>query len=180
MQDQPLEPMSPRQFAAINVIISTSAIGFLLWLVYFHETDGVASPTLLPTFNALFNSISAVLLVLGLRAIKSGKRILHQQLMLAALASSALFLINYIYYHYSSGDTLFAGEGPIRIVYFSILISHIVLSIVVFPMILTSVYLAVSNRLAQHKRFSKWTWGGWMYVSVTGVVVYLMLHVMTW
>ena len=102
------------------------------------------------------------------------------QLMLAAFASSALFLVNYIYFHYSHGDTHFAGFGIIRPIYFTVLISHIVLSMVTFPMILTSLYLGLTNRLETHRRLSKWTWTGWMYVSVTGVVVYFMLHVIGW
>lgn len=165
----------------INAAISAAAIGFLVWLIYFHRGESSEGGTsILPTFNALFNSIAAVLLVLGLRAIKAGKRAVHQQYMLAALAASALFLVNYIYYHYTHGDTAFAGQGFIRPIYFAILISHVVLSIVVFPMILTSLYLAFSERIATHKKFSKWTWAGWMYVSVTGVLVYLMLHVISW
>jgi len=173
--------LSSGKFAALNAIVSVSAVGFLIWLIYFHEPpqSGTTS-SVLPSFNALFNSISATLLVLGLRAIRAGKRALHRRLMLGALTASALFLINYIYYHYSYGDTLFQGQGAIRYAYFAILISHIVLSIVVFPMILTSVYLAFSNRLETHRRFSKWTWAGWMYVSVTGVVVFTMLHVIAW
>ena len=172
--------ISPGRFALINGVVSTAAISFLVWLIYFHEGSASPGDSRLPAFNALFNSISAVLLVAGLRAIKSGKRALHKQLMLSALVFSTLFLINYIYYHYSQGDTLFQGQGAIRPVYFALLISHIVLSIVVLPMILTSLYLALSGRFASHKRLSRWTWAGWMYVSVTGVLVYLMLHVIDW
>lgn len=176
-----VESMTPKRFAVINAAISAAAIGFLVWLVYFHRgTSSEGGASILPTFNALFNTIAAALLVLGLRAIRAGKRAVHQQYMLAALAASALFLINYIYYHYTHGDTAFAGEGLVRPVYFAILISHVVLSIIVFPMILTSLYLALSGRIDTHKRFSKWTWAGWMYVSVTGVLVYLMLHVVDW
>jgi putative membrane protein len=168
-------------FVVANGVVSATAIGFLIWLIYFRlDESGAGGGSVLPAVNAFFNSVSAVLLVLGLRAIKAGKRLIHRRYMLAALASSALFLINYIYYHYSHGDTLFQGQGAIRIVYLCILASHIVLSIVVFPMILTSVYLAVTDRLAAHKRFSKWTWAGWMYVSVTGVLVFTMLHVIDW
>ena len=172
--------LSPRTFILINAGVCSAAVGFLVWLIYFHEGSPGQANSSLPAFNALFNSTSAVLLIAGLGAIKRGKRALHKQLMLSALVFSALFLVNYIYYHYSQGDTLFQGQGAIRPIYFALLISHVVLSIVVLPMILTSVYLALTERFAMHKRFSRWTWGGWMYVSVTGVLVYLMLHVFEW
>ncbi|MFP6640103.1 MAG: DUF420 domain-containing protein [Myxococcota bacterium] len=172
--------LSPARFAVLNAVLCTLAIGFLVWLIYFHEGSGSGSGTLLPLFSAIFNSTSAALLAAGLWAIKSGKRVLHQQLMLSALLVSGLFLVNYVYYHYSAGDTHFLGTGVIRPIYFFILISHIVLSIVILPMIMTSIYLALTDRIASHKRFSRFTWTGWMYVSVTGVLVYLMLHVIEW
>jgi putative membrane protein len=172
--------LSPGRFALINAVVCSIAVAFLVWLIYFHEGSPGGGDSSLPAFNALFNSISAVLLVAGLRAIRSGKRALHRQLMLSALVFSTLFLINYVYYHYSQGDTHFQGQGAIRPVYFALLISHVVLSIVALPMILTSLYLALSGRFAVHKRFSRWTWAAWMYVSVTGVLVYAMLHVIDW
>jgi putative membrane protein len=172
--------LSPARFAIINAVVCSAAIAFLVWLIYFHEGSPTGGDSSLPAFNALFNSISALLLVAGLRAIKKGKRALHKQLMLSAIVFSALFLINYIYYHYSQGDTLFQGQGAVRPLYFALLISHVVLSIVALPMILTSVYLGLSGRFAIHKKLSRWTWGAWMYVSVTGVLVYVMLHVIDW
>ncbi|HIF99251.1 MAG TPA: DUF420 domain-containing protein [Myxococcales bacterium] len=172
--------ISPRLFALINAGLCSAAVGFLVWLIYFHEGSSGPTDSNLPAFNALLNSISAGLLLAGLRAIKKGKRALHKQLMLSALVFSGLFLVNYIYYHYSQGDTLFQGQGAVRPIYFALLISHVVLSIVVLPMILTSVYFALTERFASHKRLSRWTWAGWMYVSVTGVLVYLMLHVVDW
>jgi putative membrane protein len=182
MPDAPSSPSSltPGRFAAINAVITCAALGFLVWLVYFHDEPAAGGSTQLPALNACFNAIAASLLVAGRRAIARGERRLHQQLMLAALAASALFLVNYIYYHYGYGDTKFAGQGLVRPVYFVILISHIGLSAIVFPAILTSVYLALSDRIAQHKRVARWTWAGWMYVSVTGIVVWLMLHVIDW
>jgi putative membrane protein len=102
------------------------------------------------------------------------------QLMFVAFASSALFLVNYIYYHFSHGDTHFVGQGVVRPIYFTILISHVLLSVVTFPMILTSFYLGLSDRIEIHRRLSRWTWAGWMYVSTTGVAVYFMLHVIRW
>ncbi len=172
--------LSPKQFAATNALVTLAAMSFLVWVVYFHEGDGGASRTSVPVINAILNGTSAVLISVGLWAIKQRKRTLHMQLMIAAFASSALFLVNYIYYHFSHGDTHFAGQGVVRPIYFTLLISHVLLSVVTFPMILTSFYLGLSNRLVAHRRLSKWTWAGWMYVSVTGVVVYSMLHVIRW
>ena len=173
--------LNPKQFGVTSAMVTLTAMGFLVWVVYFREGNGSASRgASLPLINAILNGTSAVLISLGLWAIKQRKRTLHMQLMLAAFTSSALFLVNYIYYHFSHGDTHFAGHGIVRPIYFSVLISHVLLSMVTFPMILTSLYLGLSDRLVLHRRLSKWTWAGWMYVSVTGVVVYFMLHVIRW
>ena len=173
--------LTPKQFGATNALVTLAAMSFLVWVVYFHEGNGGASrATSLPLINAILNGTSAVLIALGLWAIKQRKRTLHIRLMTVAFASSALFLVNYVYYHFSHGDTHFAGQGVVRPIYFAVLISHVLLSMVTFPMILTSFYLGLSNRLAAHRRLSKWTWAGWMYVSVTGVLVYSMLHVIRW
>ncbi len=173
--------LTPKQFGATNALVTLTAMSFLVWLVYFHEGNGSASrAALLPLMNAILNAGSATLISVGLWAIKQRKRRLHMQLMLTASALSALFLVNYIYYHFAHGDTHFAGYVIVRPIYFAVLISHVLLSMVTFPMILTSLYLGLSNRIDTHRRLSKWTWAGWMYVSVTGVVVYCMLHVIGW
>ena len=165
----------------MNIVVTVSSLGFLVWLVYFHDEPPEGGvPTQLPALNAFFNAVAASLLIAGHRAIRAGQRRLHQQLMLSALAASGLFLVTYIYYHYGHGDTKFTGEGAVRPVYFAILISHIALSAVVFPAILTSVYLGLTDRIASHKKLARWTWAGWMYVSVTGIVIWLMLHVIPW
>ena len=173
--------LTPRQFGAINALVTLTAMSFLVWLVYLHEGRGDASQaSSLPTVNAFLNGTSAALISVGRWAIRRGRRTLHMQLMIAAFATSALFLANYIYYHFSHGDTQFMGQGVVRPAYFALLISHVVLSMLTFPMILTSLYLGLSDRIAAHRRLSKWTWAGWLYVSVTGVVVYVMLHVIRW
>ncbi len=173
--------LTPKQFGTANALLTLAAMSFLVWLIYFHEGEGSVSATAsAPRINAILNGASAVLISLGLWAIKRHKRWLHMRLMLTAFASSTLFLVNYIYYHFSHGDTPFAGQGVVRPIYFALLISHVVLSMVTFPMILTSLYLGLSNRIATHRRLSRWTWAGWMYVSVTGVMVFSMLHVIRW
>ena len=181
MPAAPLLNLSPKQFGAANAVVTGVAMGFLVWLVYFHEGNGDASRgASLPLVNAILNGTSAVLICAGRLAIRGGRRSLHIQLMSAGFAASALFLVNYIYYHATQGDTHFPGQGLARPLYFSVLISHIALSMLTFPMILTSFYLGLSGRIETHRRLSKWTWAGWMYVSITGVVIYLMLHVMRW
>jgi putative membrane protein len=172
--------LTPKQFGVTNALVTLTAIGFLIWVVYFHEGSDGTSRMSLPVINAFLNGTSAVLISVGLWAIKQRRRTLHMRLMLAAFASSALFLVNYVYYHLSHGDTHFVGQGIVRPIYFSVLISHVLLSVVTFPMILTSLYLGLSNRIEAHRRLSKWTWMGWIYVSVTGVADYFMLHVIRW
>ncbi len=173
--------LTPKQFGAINALLTLSAMSFLVWLIYLHEGSGDASrASSLPMVNAILNGTSAALISVGRWAIRRGRRTLHMQLMIAAFAASALFLTNYIYYHFSHGDTHFMGQGIVRPAYFAVLITHVALSMVTFPMILTSLYLGLSNRIATHRRVSKWTWAGWLYVSVTGVMVYFMLHVIRW
>jgi putative membrane protein len=173
--------LTPKQFGATNALVTLAVMSFLVWVVYFHEGSGSAARAAsLPRINAILNGTSAVLISVGLWAIKQRKRTLHMRLMIAAFASSSLFLVNYVYYHFSHGDTHFLGQGVVRPIYFAVLISHVLLSVVTFPMILTSLYLGLSNRLETHRRLSKWTWAGWMYVAITGVVVYFMLHVIRW
>jgi putative membrane protein len=125
--------------------------------------------------NATLNGVSSVLLIAGYRAVRRRNYALHVRLMLSALLSSALFFVSYVTYHHFHGDTKFAGHGLVRPVYFFILISHIVLSAVAVPMILTSFYLALAGRLPTHKRVSRITFPVWLYVSVTGVVIFAML-----
>ncbi|MAJ61288.1 MAG: hypothetical protein CBC48_15895 [bacterium TMED88] len=178
---KPEEAFAPPLAAIVTTVVSVLALGFLVWLVYFHEVDTSSSAGEgLPALNAFFNASAVVLLLAGRRAIRRGQRAQHQKWMLSALLASALFLVSYVAYHALQGDTLFSGTGLIRPIYFFILISHIALSAVVFPAILWTLYLALTDRIDRHRRLARWTWAGWMYVSVTGIVVFLMLHVIDW
>jgi len=165
-------------FALISVI-SLVIFTFLIWIIYFKGKTAASSEAVgfLPALNALLNSLSAISLVLGWRAIKGGKQIVHKRLMLSALAFSALFLISYVIYHNLHGDTPFPGAGLIRPVYFFILISHIVLSAVMLPMILTTVYFAITKNFTRHPKIARFTFPVWLYVSVTGVLIFVMLKV---
>jgi uncharacterized membrane protein YozB (DUF420 family) len=135
----------------------------------------VAVPRL-PTVNACLNGISAILLLFGYANIRQRKVAAHRACMLGAFAASSLFLVSYLVYHASAGSVRFTGTGWIRPVYFTLLISHIVLSAVVLPLALTTIYRAWSDDFVRHRRIARWTLPVWLYVSVTGVVVYLMLY----
>ena len=133
----------------------------------------------LPTINATLNGCAAVLLFIGWRAIKTGKTDLHRKTMLAALTASALFLVCYLYYHLTTqGITRYHGIGFMRYLYFSILATHTPLAGLMTPFILAAVWLALKGRFDAHKRITRWLWPVWMYVSVTGVLIYLILYIL--
>ena len=132
----------------------------------------------LPALNAVLNSASAILVLAGVYFIKQRNVTAHKTCMLAALGVSALFLTSYLIYHYQVGSVRFEREGPIRVIYLGILLTHTVLAAAVVPLVLRTVYLALKNRLDSHRRIARWTFPIWIYVSVTGVVVYLMLYQM--
>jgi putative membrane protein len=170
---------SLRSFGYVNAVVTVLVMSFLVWVVYLRGgTPGsaAATSTTLPAINAALNATSAVLIIAGRFAIRSRRVRLHATLMVAAVVSSACFVTNYVYYHLAHGDTLFTGTGWIRPVYFTILISHVLVSVVAFPMILTSLFLALSGRLRTHSRVSRYTWLAWLYVSVTGVAVFFLLY----
>ena len=132
--------------------------------------------TYLPAANSCFNALCACCLVGGFVNIKRGNRDVHKRFMLAAFVFSVFFLGSYIVYHHFHGDTPFPGQGPIRLVYFLILISHIVLSIVVLPMVFTTLYYAARGQFESHKKIARYTFPIWLYVSVTGVLVFFFLR----
>ena len=136
------------------------------------------SPTFFPALNAFLNGSSAVLIGTGYYFIKSGRRNAHKRMMIAALVTSTLFLISYLYYHLvlRARVTHFQGQGIWRPVYFSILISHTFLAAVVVPLILITLYRALGGKFARHRAIARYTFPIWMYVSVTGVVIYVMLY----
>jgi uncharacterized membrane protein YozB (DUF420 family) len=130
----------------------------------------------LPALNAVLNSCSTVLIVAGLTAIKLKKPKAHSAFMFAALGVSAAFLTSYLIYHYHVGHVRFAGEGTVRTVYFTLLISHVFLAVVNLPLIFMTVIPALRQRFDKHRRMAKITAPIWLYVSVTGVIVYLMCY----
>ncbi|PYS00672.1 MAG: DUF420 domain-containing protein [Acidobacteria bacterium] len=130
----------------------------------------------LPTVNAALNAAAAILISAGVYFIKRKNIPAHKACMVAALGVSSLFLTSYLTYHYNVGNIRFTKEGWIRNVYFPLLISHTILAALILPMVLRTAFLAFKGRFRNHVRIAKWTFPAWMYVSVTGVVVYLMLY----
>jgi uncharacterized membrane protein YozB (DUF420 family) len=129
-----------------------------------------------PAIDASLNGTSAVLLLVGRGFIKRGQMAAHRAVMIAALASSSIFLVCYLYYHWHVGSVHFQGQGWSRPVYFSILISHTILAAAIVPMIIITLSRALRERFDRHRAIARWTYPLWMYVSVTGVIVYLMLY----
>ena len=132
----------------------------------------------LPAVNASLNALATVLLATGWVLISQGKVEQHRRCMLAAFATSSLFLASYLVYHFNVGSIAFTGQGPLRILYFTILISHIVLAIVILPMALIPLARALRTQFDAHRRIARWTLPLWLYVSITGVIVYIMLYQM--
>ena len=134
-----------------------------------------ADYSIFPAINATLNGSSAVLLVSARTMIKRGRMAVHRALMLAAVGTSTLFLISYLYYHAHVGNVHFQGQGWSRPVYFSILISHTILATVIVPLVIITLSRGLRQRFDRHRAIARWTYPIWLYVSVTGVVIYLML-----
>jgi uncharacterized membrane protein YozB (DUF420 family) len=132
--------------------------------------------TVLPLVNACLNGFAALLLLIGFVLIRQGRREAHLRFMLAAFCVSSLFLANYLYYHFNYSSNRFGGEGAIRSFYFVILVSHIVLAVVILPFIIRLLWLSYKERFGNHARLGRYVWPVWMYTSLSGVLVYLMLY----
>jgi uncharacterized membrane protein YozB (DUF420 family) len=130
----------------------------------------------LPLLNAVLNSLSTVLLLLGFYSIRTHRKSRHRLFMLAALITSCLFLASYIVYHFNVGSVKFIGQGTVRAIYFTILISHTVLAIAVPPLAIVTLVRALRERFDRHKHIARWTLPVWLYVSITGVAIYIMLY----
>lgn len=130
----------------------------------------------LPHLNAFLNSTSALFLIAGYSFIRATHVRAHRNCQVAAVVTSVIFLASYLTYHYYHGDTPFPGQGAVRPFYFVILISHIILAIVIVPLVVITVYRAARGDFDKHRRIARWTLPLWLYVSVTGVIVYVMLY----
>ena len=153
---------------------SIVALGAFQFFNFFHLF--VIQITDLPALNAALNGMSAILLTSGFVLIRNGRRTLHKNCMLAALVTSTAFLTSYVIYHANTGSRPFPGHGGIRIVYFVILISHVVLAATILPLALVTTARGLRAQYHRHVHIARWTLPLWLYVSVTGVVIYLMLY----
>lgn len=134
---------------------------------------------LLPTINASLNGLAGVFLILGFLAIKAKKPLLHKKLMVCAFFSSALFLCCYLYYHFTSrGISHYQGRGISRAIYFTVLGTHTPLAVLIVPFIIMAVRYALKGQFDKHVKITRWLYPTWLYVSVTGVVIYLMLYIL--
>lgn len=146
-------------------------------LIFIPQTGrlGDLNVSFLPHLNAVLNSATAFSLIAGYVFIKKGNRQYHTTAMITAFALSTLFLVSYVVYHFQAPPTKFGGDGLIRGIYFIILITHIILAAIVVPFVLLSIYFAASKQFIKHRKIVKWTFPIWLYVAVTGVIVYLMI-----
>lgn len=130
----------------------------------------------LPHVNAALNSVTIVLLLAGLVLIRTGRRDAHRAVMAAAIGVSALFLVSYLVYHFTAPIFVFPGEGWVVPVYYVMLVSHVILATIVTPMIVVTAWRGATGRLERHRPLARWTWPVWMYVAVTGVLIYALLY----
>lgn len=172
-----LENFDSKKAVYTIIAVSIAALLFLIWLIYLKAPAATEVPWVknLSALNATFNSISTMLLLLAYREVKRKNYLKHMNYMISAFISSTLFLVCYIIYHHFVGDTKFMGEGFIRPVYFFILISHIILSAFVVPLVLSAFYFAFTGKYGTHKKITRWAFPIWLYVSVTGVLIFVLL-----
>lgn len=174
MEDRSLEKKFSKFIVAVSIIIPI-VVAILFGVKLKDFGYNVEPLSFLPPIYATTNGITAVVLVLAVIAIKNGKRKLHEQLMTFAISLSVAFLVMYVAYHMTSDSTKFGGEGVIRYVYFFILVTHILLSIAIIPLVLITYVRALAENFDRHRKIAKITFPLWLYVAVTGVVVYLMI-----
>ena len=168
---------STRPAIAAILVISAAATIFLFWLIYVHPAAATSEQyAFLPALNAILNGLSATALLIGFTFIKSRKIEAHRASMITAFGFSTLFLASYILHHALHGDVRYPAHAALRSVYLPLLASHIILATVALPLILVTFFFSLSGRIPQHRKVARWTFPLWLYVSVTGVVTYVMLR----
>jgi len=167
-----------RRFFWFTAVFSALALGLLAWLLLIHDgrADSGIDLRFMPAVNACLNTVSTLCLVFGYVAVRQRRLTVHRGFMLGAYAASALFLVGYLAYHYVHGDTKFTGDGAVRVIYLLILATHVVLSMGIVPMALLAFWFAWKQQYARHKKLTRVLLPIWLYVSVTGVVIFFMLH----
>lgn len=174
MKDNSLEQKFSKFIIIVSIVIPV-VVAILFGVKLKDFGYNVEPLSFLPPIYATVNGLTALVLIAAVVAIKKGKRVLHERLMTSAISLSVAFLVMYVAYHMTADSAKFGGEGTIRYVYFFILITHIILSIAIIPMVLITYVRALSERFDTHKKIAKITFPIWLYVAVSGVVVYLMI-----
>jgi putative membrane protein len=172
---------STRPAITMILTVSLAASLFLFWLIYVHPASDAANTrfAFLPALDAVFNGLAATALLIGFTFIRAGKIAAHRASMITAFVFSTLFLVGYIAHHALHGDVLYprdAAHATLRMIYLPILASHILLAIVALPLVLITFFFSLSGRFRQHRKVARWTFPLWLYVSVTGVITYMMLR----
>ena len=168
---------STRGPIAAILVISTAATLFLFWLIYIHPAAATSTQyAFLPALNAILNGLSATALLVGYTFIRARRIRAHRAAMITAFVFSTLFLVSYIAHHALHGDVRYPVDAPLRMAYLPLLASHIILAIVALPLVLVTFFFSLSGRIRQHRKVARWTFPLWLYVSVTGVITYLMLR----
>jgi len=162
---------------AAIIAISVAATLFLFWLIYIHPAAAASSQyAFLPAMNAVFNGLAATALLIGYTFVRAHKIKQHRASMITAFVFSTLFLVGYIAHHALHGDVRYPIHAAYRTFYLSLLASHIILAVVALPLILVTFFFSLSGRIPQHRRIARWTFPLWLYVSITGVVTYILLR----
>lgn len=171
-------PSSTRPAIAAILVISAAATLFLFWLIYVHPATDAGSTrfAFLPALNAILNGLAATALLIGYTFIRARRIQAHRAAMITAFGFSTLFLVSYIMHHALHGDVRYPVHAAYRMVYLPLLASHIILATVALPMVLVTFFFSLSGRIPQHRKVARWTFPLWLYVSVTGVITYVMLR----
>lgn len=167
---------SDKKYLVLIAILSV-AIPVVVAMLFFMPKEGSKSVdvSFLPTLHAILNSMTAIALVIGYFNIKRGNIKVHRAAMVTAFGLSAIFLVSYVTYHFLGERTIYGGDGLLKLFYYFVLLTHIVLAVVIVPLVLLSVYFAITEQFVRHRRISRWTFPIWLYVAVTGVLVYLLI-----
>ena len=162
---------------AAILVISAAASAFLFWLIYVHPAAATSTQyAFLPALNAVLNGLSATALLIGYTFVRAKRIKQHRAAMITAFGFSTLFLVSYIAHHALHGDVWYPLHAAFRGPYLALLASHIVLAVVALPLVLTTFFFSLSGRIPQHRKIARWTFPLWLYVSVTGVITYVMLQ----
>lgn len=167
---------SDKKFLILIAILSI-AIPVVVAMLFFMPKEGSSTVdvSFLPTLHAILNSMTAIALVVGYYNIRKGNIKVHRGAMATAFGLSAIFLVSYVTYHFLGERTIYGGEGFLKLFYYFILLTHIVLAVVIVPLVLLSMYFALTEQFVRHRRVSKWTFPIWLYVAITGVLVYILI-----